>query len=201
MNYYEIGGVPIVSIENFYSKEENNLILKDLVSLSNFYSYDSDETGSAKDENSFLKKSSGIFLENLPKEALNDLSILNINKKIFNSNFVRLLEQKNFIFKYLNHHERVSSIVHYYENTDYYKFHVDKALLTILSWHYFEPKKFFGGNFYITHHDHGLKLNCSNGNLVIFPSFIFHRVEQINMIRKNLNKNLGRYSIATFIHA
>ena len=108
-------------------------------------------------------------------------------KKTFENTGTALYEQ----FIGTNHSQ---TFINYYEDSNFYGEHFDKLQFTALVFLYKEPKSFTGGDFYFTRINK--KIECKNNRLVLFPSFYYHKTENI---KSELNeKNKGRYSIATF---
>jgi hypothetical protein len=195
MELYNVGGLPIVVIDDFYTKEECDLIWQELSFLNstegNFGG--PEKTGTATHESVILKKNSGIFLDEV-YNLRTFSNILNLNRKVFSLS--SSLTEKSFFFKYLDQSNQDSTLVQYYENSDYYKSHWDKSLITAISWFYQKPKSFSGGD--IIFNDE-LKVECKYNRLVIFASVINHEVEEVKLGQNLLKQNLGRYSISQFI--
>lgn len=198
MIFFEIKNLPVVIIDDFYQNSETDLIWQELCFLNsdpdNFA--EPDKTGAAKDENGkILKKTKGIFLDEL-YNLRNFSNILKTNRKIFDKDFIQKLVEKHIFFRYLMESNIDSTLVQYYENYDYYKLHFDSSLITVISWFYQDPKSFTGGELLF---DDGTLVECKNNRLIIFPSILNHEVRKIEMPKKLLGKNFGRYSITQFV--
>ena len=198
MIFLEIKSLPVVVIDDFYSKQEHDLIWQELC----FYHTDPnnfvgpEKTGSAENKDGeVLKKNKGIFLDEV-YHLKNFSSILKINRKIFNRELCQTLIEKHTFFNYLKESNKDSTLIQYYENSDYYKSHWDKSLITVISWFFEEPKSFTGGDLIF---DDGTLVSCKNNRLIMFPSILNHEVSEIFMDTNLLGKNLGRYSISQFV--
>jgi len=86
-----------------------------------------------------------------------------------------------------------TTFISYYENNDYYDSHCDCAAFSVLIWLYKKPKKFTGGDLYLT--DYNEKIDCVSNRLLIIPSFYNHQVDKLNFKGK---KGWGRYTLTTF---
>ena len=144
-----------------------------------------------------LKKASGVWIDHVYSNRDTSV-ILKINRKLFNHQDI----VKNFIDlnPYHLHYWKCNgdmTLLHYYENADYYKSHTDRAVFTAVTWFFEEPKKFKGGNFKFT--DLNKTIEIENNMCVIFPSFLFHEVDEITM--DNIDENIpnGRFSMTQFL--
>lgn len=194
----EIKNLPVIVIDDFYSKKENDLIWQELcflnTDLTNFSG--PEKTGTARnEEGEILKKTKGIFLDEV-YNLRNFSNILKINRKIFDKDLCQSLIKEHTFFNYLKESNKDSTLIQYYENSDYYKSHWDKSLIMTISWFFSTPKSFTGGDLLF---DDGTLIECKNNRFIIFPSILNHEVREISMAEKSLGKNLGRYSISQFI--
>ena len=188
--------LPIAIIDDFYTKEECDLIWQELCFLnsSQFKLVEPENTGTAKNlDGEILKKNKGIFLDSV-YYLRNFSNILTLNRKVFS--LEPSLSKQSYFFKYLKESNQDTTLIQYYENSDYYKSHHDNCLITAISWFYQNPKLFSGGDLIFTD---DIKVECKHNRLVIFPSIINHEVQQVTLDQNFLNQNLGRYSITQFI--
>ena len=88
-----------------------------------------------------------------------------------------------------------SSMIAYYEDTQYYEPHTDTCKYSILIWINKEPKKFTGGDLILP--DLKTKIECKNNRLVLFPGMMFHEVTEVKMKGK-YKLGDGRYCIVHF---
>jgi Rps23 Pro-64 3,4-dihydroxylase Tpa1-like proline 4-hydroxylase len=203
INSFEISGLPVLIIDNFYDDEDCDKIWKELCFLN---SNDDklkgpEETGSAlrKSDMMPLKKNRGRFLEKIYyHREMSD--ILTCNRKIFSEEFVKKITERHYFFDYISESTCDSTLVQYYENDDYYDFHKDSSTITCLSWFFDQPKKFSGGNLILQNvSGNDLEIECTYNRTVIIPSIISHQVTKTTLDENLIGKNCGRYAIAQFI--
>ena len=196
MQFYEVQGLPVVVIDDFYSETECVFIWNELCFLNtpNKKLLPPEKTGTAtSNDGQILKKNNGIFLDQLYLDR-SFSNILNLNQKIFS--LEKNLTEKNVFFRYLKESNQDATLVQYYENSDYYKSHCDKSIITAISWFYQKPKAFTGGNLIF---ENNFKIECKYNRLILFPSILNHEVEEIKIGQNLLDQNFGRYSISHFI--
>ena len=163
------------------------------------------------------KKNKGIFLDNLYQERKYS-NILTVNRKLY-QNFNNITSNcKSWWFKCItgsfNIIDRDTTLVSYYEDSDYYKSHWDSCIVTTLTWIYKEPKVFTGGdlifnseNISPSNFQHPLnlmgspeKIEVKNNRMVVFPSMVPHQVIPIKMDSNYKNKGMGRFCITNFLN-
>ena len=169
---------PIAVIDNFYTPIELADIKQELVALYEIcklkiytnYSVSVDDEGKPK------QKSKSIFLDDLFIKDRTLSKILSINRKLFTSEELKnkLLERSLF-YNFIYESNKDSTLINFYEGTDFYQPHKDVACFTVLS--FFEMYPFFGGDFVIT--DYDIKIKSLENRIVIFPSFLLHAAEEI----------------------
>jgi Rps23 Pro-64 3,4-dihydroxylase Tpa1-like proline 4-hydroxylase len=186
--------VNLVCIDNFYTAQELRDIKQELAFLTknNKLKYP-DQTGSSLDEfGEPNKHNRGLWLDAVYADrSVSD--ILRHTRKIFQVD--PSLEEYLSIIANCNSD---TTLVSYYENSDYYKAHSDYAALTVLTYIYEEPKAFTGGDLYLPNHD--TTLECVSNRVYFLPSYIQHEVTQVCMPQESLDKGLGRYCITQFLH-
>jgi hypothetical protein len=196
-NNYTINSLPVVVIDNYYSDRAAEEIWKEL----EFYStgnkfLDPTKTGTATNKDKEpLKQNGGLFLD----EVYADRQVSNIlreNRKLWEPELIDKLTKIHTFFRYLSQCNRDTTLVSYYENSDYYLPHVDTATVTIVSWFYKKPKKFSGGSLTI---EKELTIDCEYNRTVIFPSILYHAVDTVLIDEDYRNKNFGRYTITQLI--
>ena len=183
-------------IEDFYNQEELKLIWRELKyitpklaipELSNpAHNIESGES---------LKKAKGRFLSDIfTKQNMSDIDT--IARKISSPKLVKKLVDKNPIYRSIESCF-TSTLVNYYENSEYYKSHNDLSVFTAITYIFEEPKKFSGGNLILS--DFNVEIQIKNNMLVIFPGCYMHEVQEIKMDNNDLKQGLGRYSIVNFL--
>ena len=197
---YTYQGVSFLVIKNLYSKDELFLIQKELDYLwySMSFNRNEDYLSVAKtDDGTVLGKRSGVWLDYFysNRESSN---ILRLNRKPFANEEIRNIFANLNPYHY--HYLKLdfdNTLLQYYENSDYYKPHTDHAVFSLVTWFFKEPKKFTGGKFKFT--DMDFELEIENNMCVIFPSFLWHEVEEVKMIETNKHEPYGRFSMTQFV--
>ena len=154
---------------------------------------------SARDKltNVILKKNNVIFLDDIYQNRETS-NILTNFRKLYSKEVVDIIEDLPNEFKYFKFVGHDRTFISYYEDSDYYKPHVDQAVLTCLYWCNKSPKSFEGGN--LTIGDEQTQIEYKNNRLVIFPSYNIHSVDAIKMGKENVPfSGLGRYTITKFL--
>jgi Rps23 Pro-64 3,4-dihydroxylase Tpa1-like proline 4-hydroxylase len=154
---------------------------------------------SARDKltNVILKKNNVIFLDDIYQNRETS-NILTNFKKLYSKEVVDIIEDLPNEFKYFKFVGHDRTFISYYEDSDYYKPHVDQAVLTCLYWCNKSPKSFEGGN--LTIGDEQTQIEYKNNRLVIFPSYNIHSVDVIKMAEDNIPfSGYGRYTITKFL--
>jgi Rps23 Pro-64 3,4-dihydroxylase Tpa1-like proline 4-hydroxylase len=154
---------------------------------------------SARDKltNVILKKNNVIFLDDIYQNRETS-NILTNFKKLYSKEVVDIIEDLPNEFKYFKFVGHDRTFISYYEDSDYYKPHVDQAVLTCLYWCNKSPKLFEGGN--LTIGDEQTQIEYKNNRLVIFPSYNIHSVDVIKMAEDNIPfSGWGRYTITKFL--
>jgi hypothetical protein len=153
-------------------------------------------TGSAVDEESRVtKKNKAIFLDTLYQDRYSSL-ILRRNRKLFTLDLP--YHELSSYFNVVKTSTKDTTLISYYEDSDYYKPHRDISILTALTYFYAEPKRFSGGELEIPRY--GVSLEPTNNVTYIFCGQEMHAVAPITMDKDDLGKNLGRYCMAQFIN-
>ena len=208
INYFDCG-FPYILIDDFYNKEEQDLIWEEL----NFLSYEHKlkspkETGAAyipadhsdSEEEVVLKNNKGLFLEDVynNKECSN---ILKVNKKLFD---IDLTKHGSWFFQNITETmTKSTNLISYYEDNDeeksYYAPHRDISLVTCLTWFYKgTSKKFKGGDLYFPDYDNKC-VEVKYNRVILFPSFIRHAVDNVVVEECFKRRYMGRYCLTTFM--
>lgn len=196
-----INGLPVIIADEVFSDDQCNSLWKEFLFLDETKLKNPDETGAARmfdsDGNTVqkLKHVKGIVVDTVYSDR-NISNILTHNRIFFSEEFTNAAEECNIFFRYLNTSTIDTTILHYYENSDFYDLHFDSATLTIVSWFYKEPKSFKGGEFIF---EDGTTIKCTNNRSVIFPSILKHSVSPIEINADKIGNNYGRYSMTQFI--
>jgi hypothetical protein len=201
IQYHEVNKFPVVVIDDFYDEIAKEKIMQELLFLHNDprKMLDPNDTGAAMDINTEepLKKNKGVFLSNVfvNKEHSNILTESSIN--IFDGRMNDRLKPLHTFFRYFENIKNYSTLISYYEQNDYYKSHMDNAIITAITWFYKQPKAFTGGNLTV---EEQLKIECKNNRFVIFPSILFHSVDALSMNPNITDDHFGRFAITHFLY-
>ena len=185
-----------ITVTDIWTKTEYNEILAEMQYLeSKGYFLDAEDTGTATDENNeALKKNKAQWIDHVYQDRKYS-DILKHNRKIFDV-LQQEIVNESWFFKLLEF-DLDTTLVSYYENSDYYKSHQDKAKVTGLSWFFSKPQKFAGGDLIFT--DFDLRFPGATDILILFPSNIKHEVTEIRMSKATQGKQLGRYAMNQFL--
>lgn len=188
---------PYIRIYDFYTDEELELIWKEFDFILNYHILKGPEkTGTAKDNGVILKNNLGIFLDSFYSDRESS-NILRVNRKIFKI-IQGIFDVSDYWFlkNFKSNHD--TTLISYYENSDYYHKHYDDSLATCLTWFYKEPKSFEGGN--LLFEDYDIEIEVKNNCLIFFPSIIQHAVSEVIMDKKYFGKFMGRICMSQFIN-
>lgn len=197
IEYFETP-IPYIIVRNYFSEEELDLIWQEF----DFLTYqdklaDPYQTNAAKDQFGNVKKQNrGLFLDEIYTNRSYS-NILKITRKLWNPDFLKEIESKNFIFRYLRNSNMDSTLLSYYEDSDYYLPHHDTAVITAVTNFYKEPKAFTGGDLFIE--NESFKIPLENNRLILFPSIALHSVTPVVFDPETPRfKGLGRYTLSQF---
>ena len=194
----KVNDLPVVIISNFYTKKELETIMNFCIST-NPYSWfqDPNKNGGAKDDSGKdLKSSYAVCIDEwYTNIGRNFCPIFKLNRKLWDKKVTQKLEQFHVYFETINSSTKDTTFLNYYEDSNFYDFHHDSAILTTLTFFYKEPKKFEGGELLI---GKDLTIDCKNNTMVLFPSILKHRVEEVKMLTKE--KLYGRFSMTQFLN-
>lgn len=189
---------PHLIIDEIYNDEEISLIWQELDFLCHPEKWRSPEdTGTAVHNDKPLKNNFGIFLDG--KDGIYSdrkiSNILTLNRKILDKGILDVYANLSFGYQSAFMTSEDTTLISYYEDSHYYKKHNDNAVFTALTWFYKEPKAFFGGDLIFSDFDK-YSVELKNNRAVLFPSFLFHEVEEICMPEHK--SGYGRYCMAQF---
>ena len=186
---------PVV-IDNWYNKQELKKVYKEL----DFYN----------DKDKLVSQHGNVAVEDgrdkadcyrvplstyYSPEGTKLSDILTLMHKVRDKKFHDYITKVCGIYHGFQHTGKSSSLLAYYEDTQYYESHTDTCKYTILIWINKEPKKFTGGNLILP--DLKEKIECKNNRLVLIPGMIHHEVTEIKMKGK-YKLGDGRYCIVHF---
>jgi len=201
INLRLIKGLPIAVIHNYFNEQEYKQLTEFIFNL-NPYTWHTDPTkthGATKKEESGervqLKKNYALCLDTLyTEEGRKYCPVFSINRKLF-SEVTDKLTKLNCFFDYLSTSTADTTFLNYYENNNLYEFHRDTVTLTANYIFFKTPKSFTGGEFNI---ENELIDKPENNSMVIFPSFMQHKVENVVTPENKRDQCLGRFSMTQF---
>jgi Rps23 Pro-64 3,4-dihydroxylase Tpa1-like proline 4-hydroxylase len=189
---------PIVVIDDFYDDKEMSCIWRELDFLTSASKLltPKDTSGAVDEHNNQLKSNHGVFLEDVYRDRKFS-DILTLNRKMFSPDINKSLVSVSPEFKYIENINYDVTLLSYYDDSDFYKGHRDRSVLSYVYWCNKEPKQFDGGD--LNFEELNVKVGYKNNRLVIFPSHYIHIVSSVEMKEGNTKFNTqGRYSISTF---
>lgn len=181
-------------IDNFYSPKEQEDIWEELdYHLDSFYL---DKEGCAQDGDIPLANLSRIYLDELYRNKRDHSNILTHYSKILSKRNLKKYAKITPSGRTLEVTNIDWSQVSYYEDGNNYAEHFDQFMHSCLIWFFREPKKFTGGD--LTFTETGEVVSCKHNRMLLFPSYLMHKVDTVNMAEKDLGQGLGRYCLTHF---
>lgn len=199
---YIADGIDAVVIDNFYTEEQLQDIMTELKWLTRPpIMKDADELSPASESKEILTVKKGVFLEDVFKDwkhsALISHGVTQTTCEEFNSNLLKF----NTMFKSLLACNYRYHLLSYYENSSYYKPHVDGFFYTILNYFHIEPKQFEGGDIVLYSCNSSKKVNIEpkNNRAVVILSCTLHEAMEVKSNVEKQLSGIGRYCNAMFI--
>ena len=187
---------PYLIIDDYFDPPVEQAVFQELAMIEGKLHDD----GNRKNEETLLKKRRGAFLGEIYKpEEFNHSPFCVSNRCIIPqvvSKYRLMEEYKDNWFFYSLDFSRVTALISYYENGGYYKPHSDASIMTGLTWMYYEPKKFEGGDLIFP--DYGVTIECIHNRTIFFPGMIRHAVTKMSMKPEDEGKGLGRWCLTSF---
>jgi hypothetical protein len=201
-NYIE-DGIDAVVIDNFFTEKQLQQIMVELkwltkqeimVDESDLFSSADIETGE------YQTSKNGIFLERVFINWKHS-ALISAPFEQFSEDVVNKIVSFNSLFKLLVHCDTRNHLLSYYENSDYYKAHLDTTVFTVLCYFFVEPKQFDGGDLTLHSFDGKRKaeIEIKNNRVVIITGNTMHEVKQITSKMDNSFSGKGRYCNAIFL--
>ena len=190
---------PFLVVDNFYNKEEQNLILTELDFHKENFIVDEGiaNRGVAKNHNGKpIANLSRIYLDELYENKRERSSILHCYQKLFTREIINKYKEKTLAARTYDITNTDWSQVSYYENNNNYDKHYDEFMHSVLIWFYRKPKRFAGGDLIFT--DLNETVKCKHNRMILFPSYYYHKVNKVIMKEQYKNKGLGRFCLTHF---
>jgi len=197
--------INVVVIDNVYNDKQLKSIWKELEFMTDEDKLrDPHQTGTAtaphKGRLIPLKNNKGIFLDPVYRSYEYSPIIKNAIEIIRSEDFINKISGFNPLFKIIQNCNAVSTLLSYYETSDYYKPHTDHGVFTMLSHYFKEPKKFTGGNLTLISDTKKVEIEIRNNRSILFPSVTMHSVDMIGMTGDyQAFGGDGRYCISHFL--
>ena len=190
---------PFLVVDNFYNKEEQNLIWTELDFHKENFIVDEGiaNRGVAKNNNGKpISNLSRIYLDELYENKRERSSILHCYQKPFTREIINKYKEKTLAARTYATTNTDWSQVSYYENNNNYDKHFDEFMHSVLIWFYRKPKRFDGGDLIFT--DLNETVKCKHNRMILFPSYYYHKVNKVIMKEQYKNKGLGRFCLTHF---
>jgi predicted 2-oxoglutarate/Fe(II)-dependent dioxygenase YbiX len=163
-------------IDDFYSETELSEIKDDLKLLSAVAELKVFVNKAAKDEkNNSKQKSNSFFLDDFYENKRDLSKVLKTNRKLFSEEVKAKLLEKSLFYEHIFYSNFDTTLLNFYEPTDYYQPHRDTSCFTALT--FFKLEEFSGGNLIFPEYD--IKVEAVENRLVIFPGFVLHGSEEV----------------------
>lgn len=124
--------------------------------------------------------------------------ILSISKRILDYEITDNFKQFHNMFNFMDMINSVNTFLSYYENDDYYDFHRDQSVFSILTYFFKEPKKFVGGDLYFENTDY--KIPIENNMSVIYLGCSLHSGGLVQLEQEHSLSGNGKYCLAQFLN-
>tara|TARA_Y100000389_G_scaffold197822_1_gene233165 strand:- start:2554 stop:3171 length:618 start_codon:yes stop_codon:yes gene_type:complete len=188
---------PILISDNWYSKEEEKNVWREINYLHSLNEYEKSEESSACDENNKSKSKGNRLYYDLIFREKKYSHICKMLYKIQDKSFHNLIEKSMPIGKIFKDTDWDNTLLNYYEDSDNYKSHYDYSLFTMLIFFNKEPKLFSGGDLYFKESD--TTIEFKHNRMILFPGHYLHQANKVSMNSKYQDKMNGRFTITHFI--
>ena len=184
--------IPYLLIDDTYSIEEQKRIYKELDYL--HPKLKGPEKTVSAILNGEMKKNTGIFLNDIFREN-NSSDIFQVNRKLFSKPVFDALITAHSAYGLYHSVNEDFTLVSYYDQGGSYFRHNDRAVITVITWFFKEPKNFTGGDFKFS--DYNINVEVKNNRSIIFFSSYAHEVSEVNLIKKDVPVS-GRFAVSQF---
>lgn len=176
-----------VQIDNMYLDFEIEQIKKELNFLETIRDPFNTAEAAFKDGVS-LKKGDGIFLDTVYRDR-NHSTILKLNRRIFDLDFVEQLSQYSCFFNHIKESTKDTTLINFYGDDGGYETHCDASIFTALT--FFSLGKFNGGSLVFT--DYDVSIEPVEGRTVIFPGCVLHKAEMASALKGNYRVTMAQF--------
>lgn len=190
----------IYVVDNFYSDQEYDCVRKEL----DFYSSLPEDLKDRAENTDVARTGDGHALGQSFRVYVNNIFTREGSKYSHTNNLA--MKIRNFHTENIEENlpngrqfkdmDTQYNMISYYGPNDYYDSHYDKFQFTALIWVFKEPKKFTGGDLFFEEINRTVEV--TNNRMCIFPSYLLHKVNKINMSEDDFRNGYGRYTITHF---
>lgn len=191
-----------ITFQNIYDDCELEMIWQEAVFLCHEHKLlDPNETGTDRQFDGTPKKNNkGLWVDSIYCNR-NTSNYLRLYRKGINliCNDKDILTNIDINLKLFFNCNVDATLMSYYENNGFYESHIDRSCYTYVFWLFKEPKKFSGGNIFLS--ELNQTIDVKSNMAVLFPSWLEHEVDKISMcdtIEKY--KCNGRFAFTTFFN-
>jgi Rps23 Pro-64 3,4-dihydroxylase Tpa1-like proline 4-hydroxylase len=195
-------GAPALVIDDFLVEEQSSMILQECIDLKKVFMPGMvfDGKNSTKVDPSY-RTNEVVYLDEIFRSAPERSHILSIiGKKIWTDECRALWHEGYSIFDVINYCTRHEAVLSRYGDDQLYHRHQDTRwdhityrLVTMVYYVNREPEKFSGGELVLWHDSEQVKIQAKHNRAVVFPSFLMHQVETVQM--KSNEWDDARFSI------
>jgi hypothetical protein len=187
---------PYVEIKNMYSPEEVDDIMFEFEFLRRANIFQGPElTQTARyDDGALKKKNKAVVLDDVYTSRVSSFTLRH-NRKLFSATIDA--SRLGPLGKAIQYSNSDTTLISYYENSDYYAPHEDRSVLTALTYFYKQPKRFSGGELILPEYD--CSLPPTHNTTYIFAGLVSYGVSPISMDEQFMGLGFGRYCMAQFL--
>ena len=192
LKHYKKDALEYIVVDDIYSEHELSLIKQELNSLIP-YLKSVEEVKSDHYENdvtSYKKNCPSLWVDDYYIEDRSRSNILTFNRKLFGDDIVSFAMNVNSFYGHLKYCNMDTTLLNFYQNTQHYKSHRDKTVISALT--LFKIGNIQGGGLIFTKND--AKVDFKDNRMIIFPGCVYHETELITT-----TPNSYRVSMAQFI--
>lgn len=193
---------PVLCIDDFLAEEEAQQVLQECIDLKKVYMPAAVFDGpSATKIDKNYRDNEAVYLHEIFRAAPERSDILRIIKrKIWTEECKTLWNDGYHIFDIINYSTWQEAVISRYGDGDFYKKHRDTRrdhityrLVTLVYYVNRVPEEFTGGALVLWDKDESARLEPKHNRAVVFPSFVFHEVEKVDMTSDEWEQ--GRFSL------